>query len=575
MTERHRKSLRCAIYTRKSSEEGLEQEFNSLEAQREACEAYIRSQAHEGWRLIPDRFDDGGFSGGSLERPALKTFLDFVREQRVDVIVIYKIDRLTRSLMDFAKLAELFDKEGVSFVSVTQQFNTTTSMGRLMLNVLLSFAQFEREITGERIRDKIAASKKKGMWMGGTVPVGYDVKDRQLVVNKTEAETVRTLFGLYLKYGTVKKVWDEAGRLGLETKPRPKSDGRILGGKRFFPGHIYTALNCPIYVGRIPHKGESYQGTHEPIIGQEIWDAVQARMAQNRRERHAYASARIRSPLAGLLFDSKGARFTPSHASKKDGKRYRYYIDQALTRGISPATANLPRIPALEIESIVRTGLTEFLGDTPKLLDALGDEISSTARDRALKQANHITEELRVATPSTWMPLVRPALQRIVVEEGAIRLQIAPAGLRSILASTDETPVAMMSNPTDDRYDNRAYQYLISAQVQTRAGVMKLVVRNGKDELSGEPDMALVKLLARAHVWAEMLKSGRANSVRNIADREFLTESYVARVLRLAFLAPQIVEDALDGRCGMRLAHWLCIGEDVSLVWAEQIETAS
>jgi DNA invertase Pin-like site-specific DNA recombinase len=289
MTERPRKSLRCAVYTRKSSDEGLEQEFNSLEAQREACEAYIRSQAHEGWRLIPDRFDDGGFSGGSLERPALKTLLDLVREQRVDVIVIYKIDRLTRSLMDFAKLAELFDKEGISFVSVTQQFNTTTSMGRLMLNVLLSFAQFEREITGERIRDKIAASKKKGIWMGGTVPVGYDVKERQLVVNETEAETVRTLFRLYLKHGTVKKVWDEAGRLGLKTKPRPKSDGRILGGKRFFPGHIYTALNCPIYVGRIPHKGESYQGTHEPIIGQEIWDAVQARMAQNRRERHAYA----------------------------------------------------------------------------------------------------------------------------------------------------------------------------------------------------------------------------------------------------------------------------------------------
>jgi len=229
MTGRHRKTLRCAVYTRKSSDEGLEQEFNSLEAQREACEAYIRSQAHEGWRLLPDRFDDGGFSGGNLERPALRNLMDLVRDGRVDVIVIYKIDRLTRSLMDFAKLAELFDKEGVSFVSVTQQFNTTTSMGRLMLNVLLSFAQFEREITGERIRDKIAASKKKGMWMGGTVPIGYDVKDRQLVVNPAEAETVRILFRLYMEHGTVKKVWAEARRLGLKTKVRPKSDGRIVG----------------------------------------------------------------------------------------------------------------------------------------------------------------------------------------------------------------------------------------------------------------------------------------------------------------------------------------------------------
>jgi site-specific DNA recombinase len=569
MTERHRKSLRCAVYTRKSSEEGLEQEFNSLEAQREACEAYIRSQAHEGWRLVPDRFDDGGFSGGSLERPALQTLLDLVREHRVDVIVIYKIDRLTRSLMDFAKLAELFDKEGVSFVSVTQQFNTTTSMGRLMLNVLLSFAQFEREITGERIRDKIAASKKKGIWMGGTVPVGYDVKDRQLVVNEAEAETVRTLFRLYLKHGTVKKVWDEAGRLGLKTKPRPKSDGRILGGKRFFPGHIYTALKCPIYIGRIPHKGQSYQGNHESIVDQELWDAVQARLAQNRRDWHSYAGPRLRSPLAGLLFDAKGTRFTPHNTVKKNGQRYRYYIDQALARGIAPVTADIPRIPALEIEGVVRKGIGEFLGDTPKLLDAVGDEVVGIARERALKQAANLVKELRAATPSTWMPLVRATLQRIVIEEGAIRLHITPMSLRSILATPGD-PGATVLSASGENDEKRVYQYVIPAQIRVRAGVMKLVIRNGDNEVSGEPDMTLVKMVARARVWAEMLKSGKVNSVRNIADRERLTESYVTRVLRLGFLAPEIVEGILDGRSAVGCADYLRAEGTLSMIWAEQ-----
>lgn len=571
MTERHRKTLHCAIYTRKSSDEGLEQEFNSLEAQREACEAYIRSQSHEGWRLIPERFDDGGFSGGTLERPALQTLLESVREKRVDVIVIYKIDRLTRSLMDFAKLAELFDKEGVSFVSVTQQFNTTTSMGRLMLNVLLSFAQFEREITGERIRDKIAASKKKGMWMGGTVPIGYNVMDRQLVINPAEAETVRTLFQLYLKHRTVKKVWSEAGRLGLKTKVRPKSDGRIIGGGRFFPGHIYAVLKCPIYVGKIPHKGESYPGTHEPIIEPETWHAVQQRMAENRRERHAYAQARIRSPLAGLLFDAKGTRFTPTHAVKKNGLRYRYYVDQALTKGIAPATADLPRIPALEIEQLVRKGLIAFLGDAPKLLEALCDEFAGVTAECALKQAKNLCQELEAATPSTWMPFVRPALQRVVVEDGAIRLHIVPEGLRLVLERPSEVPPATKVH-ADDREVRRVYQHVIPAQVRVRGGVMKLVVRNANNELSNVPDAALVKTIARAHAWAEMLKSGKAHSVRNIADREFLTESYVTRVLRLAFLAPAIVEDILEGRCAPSLAHWLRIGEGISPIWAKQVE---
>src|ERR1700752_1669648 len=272
---------RCAIYTRKSSEEGLEQEFNSLAAQREACEAYIRSQQNEGWVLARTRYDDGGFSGGSMERPALQGLLADIRAGRVDIVVVYKVARLTRSLADFARLVELFDAQAVSFVSVTQQFNTTSSMGRLTLNVLLSFAQFEREVTGERIRDKIAASKKKGMWMGGNVPLGYDADERTLVINPAEAETVRRVFALYRELGCVRRVKEEADRLGLRTKCRTAANGAERGGKRFSRGHLYTLLSNPIYTGHIAHKGELHHGQQAALIDDESWSTVGARLTAN------------------------------------------------------------------------------------------------------------------------------------------------------------------------------------------------------------------------------------------------------------------------------------------------------
>src|SRR5438552_3120505 len=267
---------RCAIYTRKSSEEGLEQEFNSLQAQCEACEAYIRSQRHEGWISARTRYDDGGFSGGNMERPALQRLLADIQASRIDIIVVYKVDRLTRSLADFARLVEIFDTQGVSFVSVTQQFNTTSSMGRLTLNVLLSFAQFEREVTGERIRDKIAASKKKGMWMGGLVPLGYDLRDHELVINPAGAEMIRTLFRLYRELGTVRRVKEAADRLGLVTKQRQQRSGRLTGGEPFTRGHLYKILSNPLYIGEIEHKGVQYPGQHPPLIDGATWDAVQA-----------------------------------------------------------------------------------------------------------------------------------------------------------------------------------------------------------------------------------------------------------------------------------------------------------
>src|SRR5437868_2485244 len=308
---RSSKTLRCAIYTRKSSEEGLEQDFNSLHAQRESCEAYLKSQRHEGWVVLPTHYHDGGYSGGSMERPGLAKLLVDIQSGTVDVVVVYKVDRLTRSLADFAKIVEIFDKAGASFVSVTQQFNTTTSMGRLTLNVLLSFAQFEREVTGERIRDKIAASKKKGMWMGGNVPLGYDADERALVINPSEAETVRRIFALYRELGCVRRVKEEADRLGLKTKRRTMSDGAERGRTSFSRGHIYQLLANPIYTGRIAHNGQLYPGQHPALIDDETWTAVRQQLAANAGHHRRRARAVEPSLLTGLLVDARGERFTP------------------------------------------------------------------------------------------------------------------------------------------------------------------------------------------------------------------------------------------------------------------------
>jgi site-specific DNA recombinase len=294
---------RCAIYTRKSTDEGLEQEFNSLDAQREACESYILSQRGLGWVVLPKHYDDGGVSGGTMERPALQALLADIEKGKVDLVVVYKVDRLTRSLNDFSRIVDVFDARGASFVSVTQQFNTTTSMGRLTLNMLLSFAQFEREVTSERIRDKIAASKKKGMWMGGLPPLGYDILDKKLVANEAEAETVRTLFRLHLELGTVKKLVEESGHLGLVTKRRIRSGGQETGGQPFTRGHLYQLLTNPIYVGDVAHKGVTYPGQHNGIIERQTFDAVRCRLNGNAAERRSATNAKAPSLLTGLVYD--------------------------------------------------------------------------------------------------------------------------------------------------------------------------------------------------------------------------------------------------------------------------------
>jgi DNA invertase Pin-like site-specific DNA recombinase len=363
---------RCAIYTRKSSEEGLEQDFNSLHAQREACEAFIRSQAGEGWRLISTAYDDGGLSGGTMERPALKRLLADISSGGIDVVVVYKVHRLTRSLSDFAKMVEVFDARGVSFVAVTQQFNTTTSMGRLTLNVLLSFAQFEREVTGERIRDKIAASRRKGLWMGDVAPLGYDLRDRCLIVNEAEAATVKLIYELYLKLGSVRLLKHELDRRGVISKVRVSRKASTSGGLPFSRGALYELLANPVYIGQVRQRRQVHPGQHPPILERSLWEKVQHRL-HGRAARGARARTKAAiSPLAGKLLDEHGQPLYVQGAAKGN-RRYRYYVSRALVRGSANPAGGGWRIPAPGIERVVVGAAKVFLDDRPALLAALQD----------------------------------------------------------------------------------------------------------------------------------------------------------------------------------------------------------
>ena len=363
MTAAARRSVRCAIYTRVSTKSGLDQDFNSLDAQYDAAQAYIRSQAHAGWTLVRTRYDDGGFSGGSTDRPALQQLLDDIRALRINVIVVYKVDRLTRSLADFAKLVELFDAHGVSFVSVTQQFNTTTSMGRLTLNVLLSFAQFEREVTSERIRDKIGASKRKGLWVGGVVPLGYQAKDRKITVVGDEAKTVRHIFRRYLDLGSLNLLLTDLRRTGVKTKLRPLSNGRTIGGIAFTRGSLAAFLRNRFYIGEVRYKGEVFPGEQSAILDRALFDAVQSKL-DRQRTNHAKARQQSQSLLMGRIFDERGNRMTPSYAVK-NAVRYRYYISSALIQGQPDKAAKLNRVPATEIEKLILSAVRKHLAGEP------------------------------------------------------------------------------------------------------------------------------------------------------------------------------------------------------------------
>jgi site-specific DNA recombinase len=522
-------TLRCAIYTRKSSEEGLEQDFNSLHAQREACEAFIKSQTGEGWRLLNTHYDDGGLSGATMDRPGLQNLLEGIRQKLVDVVVVYKVDRLTRSLSDFARMVEVFDAHGVSFVAVTQQFNTTTSMGRLTLNVLLSFAQFEREVTGERIRDKIAASKRKGMWMGGLVPLGYEIRDRQLVINPSGAETVRHIFQRYCQLRSVRVLREELDRDGIRSKLRVAKNGVKSGGMCFARGALYTLLRNPIYVGEVRHKRTRYPGQHQPIVERSIWDKTQKLLRSRAARADGEPNRSMSSPLAGKLFDESGRRLTPSHAVKGK-RRYRYYVSGCLITGSAKRTEAGWRVPAAELERSVATAATMILDDHTAILADI---------EQSNSDASHVKSILDAA--SAWSSRLRSEGEAAGALELLVdRVELRQDGIQlSIKLPTESFEKLAGRGPAHLKLTR-----LIPLQMRRRGVEMKFVV-NG--DSAPRTDTVLLKLIARAHCWFDDLISGRAASMVEIAKREKVGKRYVSRVIRLAFLAPEIVEQIVNG----------------------------
>ena len=560
------RGLRCAIYTRKSSEEGLDQAFNSLHAQRESCIAYITSQRHEGWQLLETAYDDGGFSGGTRVRPALQRLLADVEARRIDVVVVYKVDRLTRSLADFARIIESFDARAVSFVSVTQQFNTTTSMGRLTLNVLLSFAQFEREVTGERIRDKIAASRARGLWMGGHVPLGYDVETRCLVANPDEAATVRLIFERYVELGSVAGLKAELDTRGIVSKARLSATGKRFGGKPFSRGALHRLLANRVYIGQAVHKGRAYPGAHHPIIDRALFEAATTALAANRITRTHGAQADQPSLLGGLLLDAQGARMTPSHAVK-NGKRYRYYVSQPLLQNRRPRPGQGIRIPAHEIEAVMLTEFRALLHHPAALLDALTNVAPDLAELQALlAAASDLAERWPTLAPAEVRAFVRALTSRVVVRTEHVDIVLSPARLRAALRPGPTSGVAPdLGDPC-----HTEITLTVDVRLQRCGGETKLIVLAGSaSPTPARPNPTLIKAIVRAHSWLARLLSGRNSSIQAIAQAERLSGRYIARILPLAFLAPDITEAILEGAHPQDLTlAKLC--RRLPLAWSQQ-----
>lgn len=543
--------IRCAIYTRKSSEEGLDQAFNSLDAQYEACTAYIASQRHEGWKLVPDRFDDGGLSGGNLDRPALQRLLAEIDAGRIGMVVVYKIDRLTRSLADFGRLVERLDAKGCSFVSVTQAFNTATSMGRLTLNVLLSFAQFEREVTAERIRDKIAASKKKGLWMGGALPLGYDrhpdPQRRTLIVNAAEAEVVRALFQLYGELGNLRLVEHEAERRGLRPKAVPRAGARVRGVSPFSRGQLHHLLTNPLYIGRIRHKDQSYPGQHAAIIDEALWQDIQAKLieasARPRGRSETITESRI---LTGKLRDETGDLLTPTH-TQRHGKRFAYYVSNRLIAGGTGTTAW--RLPAEALEACLRQLVIQHLQLAAETQTILARPDASQAADlagRANAMADRIGREPEL-------------LGKMIVEGTLAQGQV----LLNLNATAIATALHINAGELSPELTSITQPFALR-----RRGIEAKIIAG---ETIAAPDSVLQRTLAEAHLWARALLAGK--SLIDIAQESGRSEPFIRTRIPLAFLAPRLQAAILDGRQPAELSVAQLIRDGIPMDWSEQART--
>jgi len=562
------KKVRCAIYTRKSTDEGLEQAFNSLDAQREACATFIQSQKHEGWVVLPALYDDGGYSGGNLERPALKRLLADIEAGQIDAVVVYKVDRLTRALSDFAKLVDIFDRRGVSFVSITQQFNTTTSMGRLTLNVLLSFAQFEREVIGERVRDKIAASKKKGMWMGGMPPLGYDVKERKLVVNDAEARTVGDIYRRYLALKSVRVLADDLAAAGIRSKRRVRPDGTEYGGQKLSRGALYLMLQNQIYRGEITHKGHSYSGDHPTIIERPLWDEVQAVLAANRIERTTGAGTRHPSLLTGLLFDDKGDRLTPTYSTKK-GTRYRYYVSTGLVTGAKTGCSNSMRLPAGNLEGLVIDRLRAFLDDPTALLDALTNELhSGIGRTELIKRSRQLAEELQTKAPTVVKTLLIRLLCHVNIKPDCIEINLSRHRLAAMLVgqAVDQT----MQDLEVKCHAHDIVTLAVPARLKRVGREMRMLVDTADHHTTA--NSSLLRIIARAHHVQTCLIQNTELTVHDIARTERVSAAYIYTLLRLPWLAPDITTAIVNGRQPQHLNAMTLMRRASRLPasWAEQ-----
>ena len=506
------KKIRCAIYTRKSTEEGLEQEFNSLQAQREACEAYIKSQKHEHWQLLPTEYDDGGYSGGNMERPALKRLLTDVQNGLVDIIVVYKIDRLTRSLMDFSKIVEVLDKHNASFVSITQHFNTTTSMGRLTLNMLLSFAQFEREVTGERIRDKISASKKKGMWMGGKPPLGYYRKDKKIYPDEEKSILINNIFKKYveLKSTTLLKEW-------LNKQ-----------GHNISVGNLNCILRNKAYIGLVGHKGTWYPGEHQGIISQELFGQVQAVMADNRINRQHYDSKK--SLLSGKLYDDKGNAMSPSWSTGCSGKIYRYYVSQAIIRKEPSKLGKIGKVSLPQLENFIDSWFERFLREKPKTHPYIQHfEVSKQKKLLKLLFSYTITREVEKAL-----------IKNIKLRPNEVEITLHTEQVLELFNAIYETREMRFLKPEELKQENA---YTEPYHIGTIANGEKIIVGQFV-EPKKRPNIELIKILNQAYTWHQDVISGA--STQDIAKRDKVCVQYVRRILNLSFLSPKIVRAILN-----------------------------